>query len=441
MTMLPDFGSDCHGGAAPSLTLPQNSHSNIVDDCQGRVWGSEDMTVLNYYLEVGPTVTDHEALLAHLDEAQERAAACSDGRAPVFIEDKVWLIRGRGVRVGGKNGIGFDYVLEGGGVTWYLNRHRHPSGYNFNGRVLMGSEVLMEHDGARRVQTMVYDGFRALGCRIIEERISRIDIAVDLPWALEEVAERLESGAFISRFKKSTVHRRAGNRWEGLTFGADSIVLRIYDKRSELFGKRSERKLALMNERRRAWTADGPCLRTEWQLRSEALKKWGVTNLKSWFHLRGEIMEYLNTQHTRCADEEVKDRTHSARVQAGDFWTEVIQAFRQVCGIGPTEEVDPLRPTNRFGATVRGLIKQALGCLITAAAIEEGQGGIVEKALSPGEFWAMAVSILQRESVCEDVVGRMGSKMAEIAIAVPTSPVWFVADGRRPCETPQFQTA
>lgn len=437
MTILPEacsgvqlVGVSGEEGAGPSLTLPQNSHSPL----EGKVWGSEDYTTCNVFGEVCESEVRFAELLIALEEAKERAKASKSGVAPFFWNEGAWLIRGGGARAGGKNGIGFDYVLEGGGLIWMLNKHRYPAGYNFNCRCLASSEVLMEYDGLVRAHPVMREGWRQLEVRILEETISRVDIAVDLPIALEEVENLVLSGAFIHRFKHSTIHMKRDSKWEGITFGKGDIVLRIYDKRSELFQKRSVRKLAIMNERRYGWSDDGPCLRVEWQIRGEALKKWDSQEVAKYLQKRAAICEYLNTKHTRCADGAVTDKSHTSRVKAGQFWEEVVCAFRQVCAGGRT--VEPLMPTPRFGATVQSLMKQVVGCLITAVSIDLGQGDLPSEELTKLSVAKAIRDLLSVATNGVNLVSEINQRIAQIAISVPTSPIWFQEDGKRPIPLP-----
>lgn len=414
-------------GACSSLTLPQTSQSTVIEEYGTRVWGCEDTFVANLFMEIGETDDAYQALIDDLEEHRQKAltAASTAYKVQYSRGGFTYLLRARGLSLGGATGVFMPYVLEGPGFILYLGSGRYPSGYNFNGRFSVGSTALMQANGIGRVYPVIRKALRGLGCRIFEDVVSRTDLAADVPVAISQFGRCYERGGLISRFKSMDPKHGPGLRWDGLQCGRGAIVLRVYDKIRELDEKKDDEKRRVMEERRVGW--DGETLtRIEWQLRREKLKEWDCTSTEDWLRLRGSIVEYLMLEHTRLVDE-VRDRTHTGRhTMPADCWLNALAAFREVCNSKTPPE--PIQKVERTGAKVEALVRQALGCLASAVALEaiehENDSFLTDAGIFERWSTLLAMAVGDR-----DIPGELKEKVAHHLVTKPSLSRFWCRDG------------
>lgn len=414
-------------GSGSSNTLPQNSQSNLIDSVGVRCWGSEDTLVLNIYGEIGSSSAEHESFI-NLLEAEKTACKESGEALRVFqYRGHSYGIRFHGVRAGGQSGISMPYVLEAAGLVVLFTKQRYPSGNSFNCRVLVGSEILMERGGVEGVYPAIMATLEALGVRVLDEVISRIDACVDLPDSVSVFVDAFLSGAVVTRFKDDHLHR-SGGRWSGISFGKGAIVLRIYDKLREVEVKRAESKLAILQETRFAALDGGHITRVEWQLRREQLKKWDIQTVSDWVLKAGGVLEYLMFDHTRFLDE-TPDRTHTSRYKPSALWARCISAFRHAFAEGHARPA--LKPREYFGGAIQALVKQAVGCISTALAMDRHGLPVDENdpVFTRSGWLREFAALVSREALEVDIPDRIAGRMLDLfAVARSRSP-YFSADG------------
>lgn len=431
MTMLPENAPESKEGACPGITLLQNSQgstgpeqTSIIETHGTRVWGSEDTVTLNYYGQWGSTDSEFVELNESLEAARLQAlgSASTGYKAEWNRGGRTFLVRGRGVSIGGATGVFMSYVLETEGITLYLAAARYPSGYNFNARVTLGSELLMMANGLDRAYPEIRAVLKAVSFTVREERISRIDTAIEIPVSIAAIGEKYQQGGLITRFKQFRLYQGAAGRWEGIQAGTGALVMRIYDKRQELAVTRSESKAAVMAGQRAGWGDE--CTRVETQLRGEALKKWDCLTYDDWRRLRGPIHEYLLVEHTRLADS-CPDRTHTGRYLASALWVDVVNAFRSVCSGGKTTQ--PAERVERSGAKSELLCKQAVGCLVKALALEQTSQ---EAEPVTGETIALRFAgLLGRAWHDRDMVHEVNEAVRLVKLAAPSLSRWWSGTG------------
>lgn len=132
--------------------------------------------------------------------------------------------------------------------------------------------------------------------------LSRADVTADFLMPEEQAAEFFElvrSDAVVSRGRDLGAFRR-GKRWTGSKIGKRSVVLRLYDKLTELKQK------GALQEWLSLWGLDAvpdgfAVVRVEWQLRGDWLRERAVRSVAGLLGSLGTLLEYLNGSWFRLA--------------------------------------------------------------------------------------------------------------------------------------------
>lgn len=200
-----------------------------------------------------------------------------------------------------------------------------------------------------------------LGGRVVGEKLSRVDICLDMPWiAIDEFLAAYREERYICRANSRGLEEGNGTT---IYFGRHPIRARIYDKRAEVLAKaRPSIRLAMKLYR---WGGQIPdtATRVEFQLRREVLKRFGVNGPQDYFARRASIVDYLTRQWLRLTVEPVKRSSHNqSRATVLPLWDDVWDAFAE-WGAGADAELAPLP---REDADTDQLMKQAKGVIKTA---------------------------------------------------------------------------
>jgi len=261
----------------------------------------------------------------------------------------------------------------------------------------------------------------ALKIAIVRNKVSRVDACVDLPEAeVDCFCDPFHLGHYLTRGRKSALHEhdeiflqgveefRVGRQYSGFSLGSGAIRLRVYDKMREAMF--SPEKLALLAMRR--WGRSATCAtRIEFQLRREALKRWGVDSLDDWIAKRGAVTQKLTHDWFRLT-EGLPDPKHTDRAETLPIWETTQQRFAEWCG-EPCEE--PLKPLLVAPANVDHLIKQCVGLLLT---ILVRLGRPVDSADSfVHEGMCLLIDSITKRDIANEFRRRA------LLLGVPTSPV------------------
>jgi hypothetical protein len=275
-----------------------------------------------------------------------------------------------GARLGGREkGSYCRWVLKTEhGLTLLLVDRAEPHKTQPSLQVRATSNTLMRLGFARTWDLMLYtvDGLEA---RVLRNRISRVDAAVDLAGTpIDTFDEPFRRGHYVTRGRSKASYAKAvpleeyhtGRAPTGFSVGQSPLLLRVYDKRRE--SARDPLKLELLTVARWGGLPEH-ATRVEVQLLRERLKQMGIDTVEDWIEKRAAAVTYVVEDWFRLTDGPV-DRKHAARAPTYPMWVAVQDLFRKVYGAALTLD-DALLPSVAIDpqmmlASVVGLLKSLL---------------------------------------------------------------------------------
>lgn len=308
---------------------------------------------------------DYEGLMRALEEGKLEA---QERRRPVertFRGCKLCINR-QGKKTGGGRGRFYRYLIHAYGLTLLLTDEPRGVEQSPNVLVEVPSINLMLCGGAGNAFSDLRRLLEQLGGYILLDKISRVDLCVDLPGVdtthfrhLHEAGRLVTRSSFCAFY---TEHRKL----QGITYGKGTISLRIYDKLLELSGRKHDAfKYALLCQRRWAGSPSA-ATRVEFQLRREMLTSAGISSMGDYFRKRAELARYLTHEWFRFTVEPPdRDNNNTARTATHPLWEQVQEGFAAWTGEAPESirrihkppHPDPIR-----------LAQQARGALLSAVA-------------------------------------------------------------------------
>ncbi|MBL9095257.1 MAG: hypothetical protein JNL96_28820 [Planctomycetaceae bacterium] len=365
---------------------------------EGEFAGGEDMLEISLWIEWG----DWEALRSQLIAAKETAKAQADGaetdRGDVLVMfNEEFLMMPTGTNSDGK-GPRFTWRMKKDGRTYCIANQKPGSPYPTM-KVVVGSLPLMLR-GAEQIWELVKADVADLGGTIIKDKLSRVDVCIDLPNVnIEDFCAKFRAHQFVCRaigreeYVETSLHG-AGQKSTGFTIGAGgaSLSLNVYDKLHEVCKKQDEAKLQTLIETRWGGALPDCATRIEWRLRREKIAAFEVDTMADWFAKRVNVMLYLTTDWVRFTQGDVDRKNfHQTKAQVWDLWQRVVKSpvcFFGACALRASSLV------KKVCFDFKALGRQTLGTL--SSAITYGKGVIKDK----GEFLAEAF-----DQLCELVDG------------------------------------
>lgn len=347
-----DFRSNFQGGES----------SNTPPSISNKVAGGEDTVTLCLGVKWGASFSN---LMSALGLAKQQA---QEENQPSAFEygGLSFSVAASGYSAGGY----VAYQLAANGVRYGISESAGPFGETPNVYVYMGSSVLMYNDGVEVVWSHVQKVIACLGGEILWDKVSRVDLCVDLHnIEVRRLHEQFRAGC-VTRAKHKATYEW-GLHLSGFVLGKGAIQLRVYDKKLE--SEKNPTKWDILQARRLPadWAGD-VCTRVEYQVRREMLKEHGIDSLLDYLAVRGSLAEYLCLNWARIC-EPITDRTHTTRAAITVEWEQVRRAFASWTGPGA--------PMSRVFRDVvyngEALAKQALGCLARIVA-SRAEGEIYE---------------------------------------------------------------
>lgn len=372
-------------GGESSNTPPQNLHA-----------GGEDWLEVCLYVHWQPE--KWERLTSALEIARSGAAKNDDTASGALAyvsglgSDGHWFLHPAGYRLGDKTkGPMVKWKLERAGVRVGILNRPTPHETIPNVHVVISGDVLLASGGLDALWPRVREWIADLGAEIIEDKVSRVDAALDMAGVdVLDFYEAFARGDVITRAKRARefgeapwqVHR-SGRRVTGLSIGRSPMV-RIYDKLAECTDP--DVRAALVQTR---WGGNTPekATRIEFQLRGEFLKegRWlgyrknplssrrvrAVVSVADWIAQRAAIVEYLTTRWLRFV-RPGSDRRHTERATNHPTWERVVESMRRLWA----RVKDFAVKIDHRQADPSALLNQVRGCLERVAAIwrEDIQG-------------------------------------------------------------------
>ena len=337
-------------GGPASSTNRQGSNSLGVD-------GREDTADWGWLVEFPEDKLNE--LREKLSAAQKLAQKGNGKGSLVRIGMVECLVRPAGGRGGG---LYFSWIVEGLGVRISIMDRGRPFGETPNVRIHVGAIRLL-HERLDRVHAATKLLVEEMGCKVVGEKLSRVDACLDLVGVgVSEFVEPFVRGRCIRRGRKFGVYGD-GLSFTGFHVGNGAIRLRIYDKVAECKGDAV--KWDLMVARVYGGEVPEVASRVEFQLRRKVLKECEVETVADWMSKRAEILEYLNREWFRLTDDDV-DRDNSTRFGPSRLWGRVCEGF--ATWAGPAFIAAVRTRVKRSAMDVEALVRQAIGCLTSAAA-------------------------------------------------------------------------
>ena len=261
---------------------------------------------------------------------------------------------------------GFPYrhfLIECGCISFEIVRQLTPGDQTPNVFVRVRSKTLAELRGCDGAVQRAREIVEALGGIILADLVSRVDVCLDLVnVGIRPFVELYRGEWYTSRTRHDAAYRK-NRKCTGITFGKGDIVLRIYDKSTELNESGDEAKqIALLNAVGLdalpvEWT------RIEYQLRREAMKPLGISSWSNWIEKRSSATRYLTNEWFRLIVEGA-DHRHVDRAETHPLWEQVASVFEEVFGPGQVMQ----RVYSSGKATLIQLKRQAVGLAMTIAA-------------------------------------------------------------------------
>jgi len=270
---------------------------------------------------------------------------------------------------GANNGAHYKYVLEGMGAKIYI--HANPKDPIQAVRIRYGFESLAGRD-LFSVHANMLDWLKDIGFHIEKETVSRVDMQVMLFCAIAKLITPIFANRSVKRASKFTFHGKNNKPVTSFTLGS-KIQLCIYDKRQELIDTCDEVKMSLVVNDCLGGEFPDELTRIEYRLRRDALKYFGINTIQDLLEKENALVDYLTFDWFRLLKDE-KSRSNSATQELDPVWQEVRDLFFEYFP-GPVEnrkEIDRNNSRREIKCTGDSLIKQAVGCLATAAALAKG---------------------------------------------------------------------
>jgi hypothetical protein len=341
-----------HSGNTP----PSTSKSDEI-----RHWiGAEDWLEWCLYVQW----TDWAQLNRRFKLAKEDAAV--DGTPPELCN--IHFIGGRaavepsGRRIGGKKGPYFAYCLDYDGLTVLIAERENPH-KTFPSVIAWVDGTNCLYPGAYECYEKITRMIEALGGKILRNRLSRVDICLDMPGiGTEPFEQAFMAGRYICR---ATTKRHFSGSGTTVGIGQAPLMCRIYDKLAEVKLKANPIKALGMRVFRWGRIIPDQATRVEFELRREALKSRGIDSVEDYYAKRSDLVHYLTSQWLRFTETPVdRENNNQSKARTLPLWKDVRRAFRNWAG---SPSGTPLEPLPKEKADVRNLLKQLLGVGQTAA--------------------------------------------------------------------------
>ncbi len=210
--------------------------------------------------------------------------------------------------------------------------------------------------GAQNSLLFARSVLESLGCVIEAEKLSRVDLCLDLPGINPDV---FVTAARERRYiMQSRTYREIESTSKTVILGKDPLSVSIYDRLAVVKRKPYHRELMdLMMHRRWNGIIPSHATRIEFRLRRDALKRFGIDKPYDYFKIRGDLVHHLCHKSFRFTEQTV-DRRNTTRATILPLWHDVANGFAHWAGrtVG-----GPLRPLPKKPANVSHLIRQAYG--------------------------------------------------------------------------------
>jgi hypothetical protein len=267
---------------------------------------------------------------------------------------------------GASGGAYMAYVLRSGGFKICMMKRPTMYGETPNVRIEAGAMACLVCGSLEVLAAEMLRRVLSIGCTVQMCKVSRADVFADIGGHnVRAYVDSFNADRFVTRARIGGEYGvfRNGRRPTGFTIGRGAIRLRCYDKLLELQG--DPVKAAAWSDLEWCDDVPGEVTRTEFQLRREALKSFGIDSLDDLVEKLPGVVSSLCGEWFRLTASAV-DRKHADRAKVSKEWKAVQAAFA-----GQWGRVDPLRRViKRKAIDSDRLLSQAWGCVESVAAVK-----------------------------------------------------------------------
>jgi hypothetical protein len=169
-----------------------------------------------------------------------------------------------------------------------------------------------------------------IGIRIIEEKVSRVDPAVDVKHDIR-TGEIDQIDNYISRARKQNLFH-TDRKFNAIVIGSGDIQCRMYDKPLEMSVKGDAEKYVFFHD---LWQVPigTPITRVEFQLRRTPIKEFFTENTRidTILDRLSDLWQYLVNDWLRHSCDPVdRENNNQSRAKNSDFWNYVVAAGRDI---------------------------------------------------------------------------------------------------------------
>ena len=260
-----------------------------------------------------------------------------------------------------RSGAGkYSYVLKSGDITLLFSNHKSDAPFP-NCRIEIGS-VSCWDPGWEYLFFRLRSWLCVFGARIVKEQVSEFHITADLLGVSFQDTDLIDLDRWIRRARKWSFAGEC-NTINYMSFGKGDLMLRIYDKTSEL--KKNAAKAVVFHN---VWTKKIGCVpdhvtRVEYQLRRPVFKEMNIHTVDDLRNCQNAVWAYCTDDWTRfCSGEVDRDNKHQSRSVPAFLWS-VVQSLSFV----NSSEYKLVRRKPLL-TDIEQLKKQAAGCLLSVCA-------------------------------------------------------------------------
>ena len=308
--------------------------------------------------------------LEYLEEKKRLVQDTEDDTIPVFPERGYdWNLHRTGTSK-------YNFRLTSGDITLLINK-RKADGAVPTCRLEIGS-LSCWSPGFYNIYRKVTAFLGANGARIIKERVSEVHLAADFIGVDIKGLDFDNQEKWIARATDFNPHYKH-RRFTGVDLGKGDIMLRCYDKVTELKRSRSQHKQQIFSE---IWGSrkfdERPVTRVEYQLRRPKLREFSddeqhkVDTVHDLVESLRSLWRYLTTEWTKHTESAVDRNHHQSRSKASEFW----QKVRAVVWTGVFSQVRDHPVKHKDIVMLR---KQARGLLMSVCACLEVEPDDIDK--------------------------------------------------------------
>jgi hypothetical protein len=342
--------------SSPVITPPSGSLSD-------RWYVSED------HVDMGMNVTwanwseDTRPMLAKARDAKLARSLVKSGAIIPLAGVRLEMSR-RGKAIGGDDGDFYEYVLTDKefGMEFLVRDMRGGSPDLLNVRAKLEGRYFLNIGDGRFGYGMIKAVIKALGGSIKDCKLSRVDLAIDLPGVgIDLFLNALDQDCYITK-ARSTLKYQSGCATLYLGKKTSKIRCCIYDKLCKDGGDTKALPALLMR-----WGGEllSEAIRVEFRLRREALLWSGIDSVDDLFEKEGDLLNYLTTDWLRFTDRPVdRKNKNQARAKTLPLWQAISDRF--VTGAGNLSG-KPLAPVPPAPINVEHRAKGIVGSVLSMA--------------------------------------------------------------------------